>query len=765
MPERIEDRHRFIAWLLVCTFVFSIPWEKSVLLPSLGTLTRLLGAMAFAAVAVLAVSRRSARLPNLPLVLAVGFAGWTALTWLWSIAPAETSARLLTFAQLVAMLWMIWESCRTREQQATLMRAYVAGASVASVLTMVRYVRGLETYYLRYAAPGFDPNDLGLTVALSVPLALYLGLRDRGPVRWLYRMAVLLATAAILLSASRTALTLTAGAYLLVLWTWRQADLSAKISGVALFGLLVAGTLYLAPPASRQRLATLPAEAARGTLHDRTRIWKAGLQSRPLASPARGRLGGLLGGRETATRSPRHPGPLVRRPQHVSFGSGRVRPGRAGAFHAVAGLAGRLCVDHAVAGACRLVGRSWNVDGGDRRAHLGAPQAWVAVLRTHHDGVGAVFPAFRRARVKLRVLEVLPTLKRAGAENVAVSLACGLAPDRFETAVVSLYGRVAGGLEPVLEERGIRSWHLGKRRGLDVRIWPRLARVLREFRPDVVHTHSYVLRYVLPVVRGAAVVHTAHNLAGRDPDRVTGAFNRLAFRCGVLPVAVSAAVARSYENKYGLPPAATILNGIDIDRFHRPEAREPWRREHRFSEDDVLIASVARLEPQKDPEALIGAFARSMSGFPRSHLLMAGDGSLGDSARRTSQSKGVAGRVHFLGACADVAALLAASDLFALASRWEGSPLTVLEAMAARLPVVATAVGGVPELVEDGVTGVLVPSGDEEALGGALASLAHQPERRRAMAEAAGARVTRFSVEAMVQAYAELFSRVAGRAA
>lgn len=367
--------------------------------------------------------------------------------------------------------------------------------------------------------------------------------------------------------------------------------------------------------------------------------------------------------------------------------------------------------------------------------------------------------------MKLRVLEVLPTLKRAGAENVAVSLACGLPPDMFGTAVVSLYDRSLDGLEPVLEERGIRSWHLGKRRGLDVRMWPRLARVLREFHPDVVHTHSYVLRYVLPVAGRASVVHTAHNLAGRDPDRVTGAFNRLAFRCGVIPVAVSSAVARSYEKMYGFAAAATIPNGIDINRFRRPEAREPWRREHGFSGDDFLVASVARLEPQKNPEALIGAFARSLSGFPGSHLLMAGDGSLGDSARRAAQSRGVAGRVHFLGACADVAALLAASDLFALASRWEGSPLTILEAMAARLPVVATAVGGVPELVEDGVTGVLVPSGDEEALGGALASLAHQPERRRAMAEAAGARVARFSVEAMVQAYAELFSVVGRRTA
>ncbi|MFB3778034.1 MAG: O-antigen ligase family protein [Bryobacteraceae bacterium] len=278
MSEGIRNLHRRAAWLLVCGFVFSIPWEKSVLLPVLGTLSRLLGALAFVAVAVEALSRGSMRRLNLPLVLAACFAGWTALTRLWSIAPAETSARLLTFVQLLAMLWMIWESCRTGGRQAALMRAYVAGAAVASVLTVLRYVRDLETYYRRYAAPGFDPNDLGLTVALSVPLALYLGLRDSGPVRWLYRIAILLAMTAVLLSASRTAFVLTACAFVLVPLTWRVADVPGRISGVVLFGLLLAGALHLAPSASRQRLATLPVEASGGTLHNRTQIWKAGLR-------------------------------------------------------------------------------------------------------------------------------------------------------------------------------------------------------------------------------------------------------------------------------------------------------------------------------------------------------------------------------------------------------------------------------------------------------------------------------------------------------
>ncbi len=277
MARSTPIANRGVAWALVCAFVFTIPWEKSILLAGVGTLARLLGAMAFLAVALAAVRRRPFRSPNLVLLLAGGFTAWTALTYLWSIAPGETAARVLTFTQLFLMLWLVWESCRTAGQQEDLMRAYVAGAAVASTLTLVRYAQGLQTYYRRYAASGFDPNDLGLTVALSIPLALYLGLRDRGAARWLYRTAVLLAIAAILLSASRTALVVSLGGFGFAAWTWRGSDLPQKVWSTGLFLLLVAGALYLAPPASRQRLATLPAEATQGTLHNRTRIWKAGL--------------------------------------------------------------------------------------------------------------------------------------------------------------------------------------------------------------------------------------------------------------------------------------------------------------------------------------------------------------------------------------------------------------------------------------------------------------------------------------------------------
>ena len=292
---------RRIAWPLLCAFVFSIPWEKSLLVPGVGTLSRLLGALAVAA----ALWRRpSFRAPNLALALAALFAGWEALTYFWSINPGETAARALTFAQLAVMVWLIWDSCRTAARQTWLLRAYVAGAAVASLLTITRYAQGLQTYYRRYAAAGFDPNDLGLTVALSIPLALYLSLRERGWARWALRASVVVVMAAVLLSASRTSLVVSFLSFTFVAWTWRESDRGQRLAGIALAGLLAAGALQLAPTAVRQRLATLPREAAQGTLHDRTRIWKAGLKSswgwEPAPIP-----------RRCARSSARRPGPDI----------------------------------------------------------------------------------------------------------------------------------------------------------------------------------------------------------------------------------------------------------------------------------------------------------------------------------------------------------------------------------------------------------------------------------------------------------------------
>ncbi|MEN6533283.1 MAG: glycosyltransferase [Bryobacteraceae bacterium] len=366
--------------------------------------------------------------------------------------------------------------------------------------------------------------------------------------------------------------------------------------------------------------------------------------------------------------------------------------------------------------------------------------------------------------MKIRVLEVLASLRRAGAERMVVSLVRGLDPDRFETEVVSLFDAFPHGFEDELDRGRIHTVHLGKRRGLDLRMYPRLTRVFRSFRPAIVHTHSYVLRYAFPAAVAARVrrvVHTVHNVADKETDWLGRMMNGFSYRRGAIPVAVAYEVARSFRKVYGFDPAATIPNGIDTESYYLPRAGREWRHAHGFSDEDRLIISVARLDPQKNPRALVAAFAQAFAGNPRWKLLLVGDGSLREAVQQDVRNLDIADRVHLLGVRSDVAEALSASDAFALASHWEGNPISVMEAMAAGLPPVVTSVGGVPELVNHDVTGLLVPPDDVAAFAAALASLSDD-DRRRKLGEAARQRSADFDVSAMVAAYSSLFERIAG---
>ena len=266
------------ARLLLCLFVFSIPWEKSVQMPGIATLSHLLGILAFTAAAIGAARRGSLRPPNLALVLSAVFVLWAAMTWLWSVDRQATVTRVITLAELVVMVWLIWDICRDSVLQRQLLQAYVWGAVAASAGAFLRFAQGQQTYWLRYAAAGFDPNDFGLILALSIPIALYLALGAGTLMRWCNRAASMVVMCALLLTGSRTALVAAFAAFGFALWTWRRADWGQRTSSALLLAFLLLGLYGFAPAPTRQRLATVTTELTKGTLHNRTTIWKAGIR-------------------------------------------------------------------------------------------------------------------------------------------------------------------------------------------------------------------------------------------------------------------------------------------------------------------------------------------------------------------------------------------------------------------------------------------------------------------------------------------------------
>jgi glycosyltransferase involved in cell wall biosynthesis len=356
-------------------------------------------------------------------------------------------------------------------------------------------------------------------------------------------------------------------------------------------------------------------------------------------------------------------------------------------------------------------------------------------------------------------LHVTPTLTVGGAEQMATHLMVGLSRSQTVGAV-ALFAQAGSAVERRLTEAHIPRWHLNKRAGFDPRMFASLRRVFQEFQPHVVHTHMAVQRYVFPVLlqsRVPAAIHTMHNLAEHETDRVGRFVHWFAFRSRVVPVGISQEVSASVGRVYGLECKVVIPNCIPVERYQRtPEDRVLWRQRQGLDPNAIVFTCVGRLVRQKNPLLLLTAFAALKD--PRAHLVLLGEGSLREQLADYAQSQGLMDRVHLLGKQDDVPNVLAGSDVFVLGSDWEGNPLAVMEAMAAGLPVIATAVGGVPELVSSGAEGILVPAGDWNAFARAMKLLIDEPGTRLAMADAARARALReFKVERMVQGYSDLY--------
>jgi glycosyltransferase involved in cell wall biosynthesis len=370
----------------------------------------------------------------------------------------------------------------------------------------------------------------------------------------------------------------------------------------------------------------------------------------------------------------------------------------------------------------------------------------------------------RAGAARTRLLQMIPSLPVGGAERMLFDLVTHLDRDRYEITVVSFH-QLGSPVERDFAAAGVEVVYLGKRLGFDPRMFLRVGAAIRRARPALVHTHRPVLSYALPFFLGrlrGRVVHTVHNMADREVGgRIRKASHRLAFRLGVAPVAICGAVAESITRPYGRPPRAVIPNGIEVGRFAAPGVpRGTWRRQNSVPEAAVAFTFVGRLSAQKNPGALLDAFAASV-GSQDWVLLLSGDGELRGPLEAQARALGLQARVRFLGIRGDVPDLLAASDVFVLPSLYEGHPLSAMEAMAAGRPVVATAVGGVPEVVRHGETGLLVPPGDVAAMAGAMLRLGRDRGLREAMG-LGGGRIASgsFDVSRMAQAYDRLYQEV-----
>ena len=355
----------------------------------------------------------------------------------------------------------------------------------------------------------------------------------------------------------------------------------------------------------------------------------------------------------------------------------------------------------------------------------------------------------------MKILQVIPYFCFGGAETMCENLTYALKAMGHDVTVVSLYDRHTP-ISDRMEQAGVKILYLDKKLGMDVSMVPKLLKIMRKEHPDAVHTHLDVIKYAALAARLAGIkrcIHTVHNVAQKEAEGLARKINKVWFSFGMAtPVALSPEVRDTIREVYGLPEekVPVIYNGVDLSKC-RP--KESYR-----AEENVTFVHIGRFNEQKNHRGLLEAFRKVAEEIPGCRLNLLGDGELLEETKQYAKELGIAEKVHFLGSQSNVYPYLQEADVFLLPSNYEGMPMTIIEAMGTGLPIVATKVGGVPDMLADGESGLLTAV-DPQEVAAACKKLALDENLRQKLGTKAKTDSVRFSARFMAEQYSKVYQR------
>ena len=363
-----------------------------------------------------------------------------------------------------------------------------------------------------------------------------------------------------------------------------------------------------------------------------------------------------------------------------------------------------------------------------------------------------------------RIIHFITDLSTGGAQVSLFRLLKQLDRERFSQSVVCLYNG-DGLIAEQIRSLGIPVIDLNMSNKLRLDAFWRFYRLLQEQQPLILHTwmfHANIPGRVLGRIAGIPVIISSERTM-RQEGKFRQLSNRYTASLSDRIVCVSVNVAKYTEQTIHLPPEKLVVipNGVDRNDYRNLPSKAEARRLFQLPDSALIIGAIGRMHRVKGLNILLSAFAQLAELRGSVHLLFVGEGSVRQLLIDQTHDFGLNSKVTFLAFQKDIPKLLPALDLFVSASLHEGMPNAVLEAMAAGLPVVATDVGGTPEVVQDGQTGFLVPPGEFEALAISIDKLLEDPDLRCRMGKEGKERVARyFSIEQMSQQYEQLYEQL-----
>lgn len=353
----------------------------------------------------------------------------------------------------------------------------------------------------------------------------------------------------------------------------------------------------------------------------------------------------------------------------------------------------------------------------------------------------------------MKIVQIMPYFGLGGAEIMCENLIYELIKLGHDVTVISLFNSHTP-ITDRLEAAGTKVIYLDKKLGFDFSVIKKIREICKIEKPDAIHTHLYALKYAVLAtmfLNNIRIIHTIHSVAEKEAGNLSRKINRIFYKLlGVIPVALSELIRESVMKEYNLPRnrVSVIFNGIDLSKCMP-------KTDYSIGEK-IKILHIGRFSEEKNHIGLLEAFELFNLKYPNSVLQLIGDGEKRSEIENFIKEKNLVNCVEILGLQDNVYNYLHSADIFALPSLYEGIPITIIEAMGTGLPIVATNVGGIPDMLKDSKSALLVNI-DSEEISVAFEKLTNDNDLRERLGKSALNESGRFSSLEMARKYYDLY--------